>query len=183
MRIFAFVFARLTSRFDASICLPDPSHKRQGYKLRGSSAAIVGKEEAEEGACKDFETTDTTDTYCVKVYTGCCSPTLTDDTKKYKDLCDWLGFDNHKGIVGDTPWAFSTEDPVNCDHEKRAMEDQIAEEEEANKTTVPTTPPEDPEVSSSRSMRFFAFICARLTSRFDAFICLRKEGDRANHSS
>jgi len=92
------------------------------YKLRGSSAAVASFDKVlhsasaaivggshKEDECEDYPKKSTD--WCKKAYTECCSTKK--DYDDNDDFCDFYGFDEHKGIVGDTPWTFSTDD-VDC---------------------------------------------------------------------
>ncbi len=167
---------QLSSRFD-----------RQEYKLRGSSSVTVRKSSPYEDECKHYSPDhepDVDDMYCNDVYAACCIPTETDENAhKYKDLCEWLGFEDLIAIDVDAPRSFSTYDTIDCAKEDKAMDDAIEDETtttEATEGAEATTTAAPPlggslEVSSSRSMRIFAFVCARLASRFDASIIFSRD--------
>ena len=76
--------------------------------LRAASAAIVGGSHKED-ECEDFPKKKTE--WCNKAHKDCCS--TEEEYDDNFDFCDFYGFDEAKGIVGDTQWSFSTED-VDC---------------------------------------------------------------------
>ena len=102
--------------------------RHQEYKLRGSSSAVASFDKVQRAAsaavvgghkedeCEDFPKKKTE--WCNKAHKDCCS--TEEEYDDNFDFCDFYGFDEAKGIVGDTQWSFSTEDVDcnKCDDEK-----------------------------------------------------------------
>ena len=102
--------------------------RHQEYTLRGSSSAVASFDKVQRAAsaavvgghkedeCEDFPKKKTE--WCNKAHKDCCS--TEEEYDDNFDFCDFYGFDEAKGIVGDTQWSFSTEDVDcnKCDDEK-----------------------------------------------------------------
>ena len=102
--------------------------RHQEYTLRGSSSAVASFDKVQRAAsaavvgghkedeCEDFPKKKSE--WCNKAHKDCCS--TEEEYDDNFDFCDFYGFDEAKGIVGDTQWSFSTEDVDcnKCDDEK-----------------------------------------------------------------